>query len=130
MIKKESYVYVIDGDESVRKSLGKLFRSAGLGEETFASTDEFFREPKRTENCCLLVDIRTPGMTCPDFQRNLSERGFHMPVIVVSTSDDARVRDDARHLGAVSFFRKPVDDHALLDAIWWALSSQKRSGVK
>ena len=130
MSKKESHVYVIDADESVRGSLGKLLRSAGLKGTTFATVEEFLREPRQTRNCCLLVDIRMPGMTSLDFRCNLNERGMHMPIIAVSESDDAVVREQARQLGAASFFRKPVDDHALLDAIWWALSSEKRNGLQ
>jgi FixJ family two-component response regulator len=51
---------------------------------------------------------------------------MQIPVVVISASDDAQIRERARELGAVSFFRKPVDDQALLDAIWWAISGAKR----
>ncbi|MEJ2067285.1 MAG: DNA-binding response regulator, partial [Deltaproteobacteria bacterium] len=55
-------------------------------------------------------------------QRELGSRGIGMPVIVISASDDAQTRENARKLGAAAFFRKPIDDQALLDAILWAIS--------
>jgi FixJ family two-component response regulator len=130
MSRRERYVYVIDDDESVRKSFARLLKWAGLHGATFASLEEFFKEPKQVGNCCLLVDMQITGMSGFDFQRNLKEQGVNMPVIAVSASDDARIREQARDLGALSFFRKPIDDQAILDAIWWALSSQRRDGVK
>jgi len=125
MPRKESRVYLIDQDESVRKSFAGLLKSAGLRGSTFATVAEFLEEPKEAVDCCLLVDIRMAGMAGADFRRMLRERGIRMPVIAVSASDDTGVREEARQLGAVLFFRKPVDDQALLDAIWWALSRQE-----
>ncbi|OPY69322.1 MAG: Transcriptional regulatory protein TdiR [Syntrophorhabdus sp. PtaU1.Bin002] len=63
-----------------------------------------------------------PGATGFDLQQRLSATGVSLPIIVISASDDGQVRDTARKLGAVSFFRKPVDDQALLDAVLWAIS--------
>jgi FixJ family two-component response regulator len=65
------------------------------------------------------------GSTAFDLQRNLASYGIQTPVIVVSASDDAQTRERARELGAVSFFRKLVDDRALLDPIWWAIQAAK-----
>ena len=124
MAETPSLVYVIDDDESVRRSFGRLLRSAGLKGETFASAEEFFSEPKQLENSCILVDIRMPGTTGFDFQQKLAERGMRIPAIVVSASDDGLIREHAKQLGAVAFFRKPVDDQALIDAIWWAINGK------
>jgi FixJ family two-component response regulator len=123
MAVKESMVYVIDDDESVRKSFKRLFRSANLRVETFSSPDEFLPCAIQDENACILLDIRMSGTTGFDLQQKLTEGGISLPVIVVSASDDTQVRETARRLGAVSFFRKPVDDQALLDAILWAIST-------
>jgi len=54
-----------------------------------------------------------------------AEQGIRIPVIVISASDDAQVREQARELGVVAFFRKPIDDQALLDAISWAISQRR-----
>ncbi len=121
----KNIIYVIDDDESVRKAFGRLLRSAGLAAETFSSVKDFLREPKERKNACILMDINMPGGTGFDLQQELAARGEKIPVIVVSASDDAHVREHARQLGAEGFFRKPVDDQALLDAILWAISGDK-----
>jgi FixJ family two-component response regulator len=128
MAKKATVVYVIDDDESVRRALARLLRSADLDAETFSSADEFLSSPKQNKNACILMDIRMPGSTGFDLQQKLAASDIRMPVIVISASDDAQIRERARELGAVSFFRKPVDDQALLDAIWWAISGARSKG--
>ena len=126
MVKKPNTVYVIDDDESVRRALGRLLSSADLDVETFSSADEFLNSPKQQRNCCIIIDIRMPGSTGFDLQQKLTASDIRIPVIVISASDDAQIRERARELGAVSFFRKPVDDQALLDAISWAISGAKK----
>jgi FixJ family two-component response regulator len=122
MVKQQRMVYVVDDDESVRTAFARLLRSANFAVETFSSADEFLNKPKQNENACILVDMRIPGSTGFDLQQALLGCGIPLPVIVISASDDAQIRERARQLGAVAFFRKPVDDQALLDAIWWAMS--------
>jgi FixJ family two-component response regulator len=68
-----------------------------------------------------------PGSTGFDLQQRLVLQGIRIPVIVISASDDALIREHARKLGAAAFFRKPVDDQALLDAIWWAIQGAKKN---
>jgi FixJ family two-component response regulator len=123
MAKKQSVVYVIDDDESVGKAFARLVRSAGFTAETFSSADEFLSSPRQKENGCIIIDMRVLASKGSDFQRKLKRRGMRLPVIVVSVSDDEQSLKRARQLGAVSFFRKPVDDQALLDAISWVLSA-------
>jgi two-component system response regulator FixJ len=127
MAKKQSTVYVIDDDESVRTALARLLRSANFNAETFSSADEFLKNPKQKQDACILVDIRMPGSTGFDLQRQLVSTRVQLPVIVISASDETAIREHARQLGAVSFFRKPVDDQALLDAILWATSGREKS---
>jgi FixJ family two-component response regulator len=121
-------VYLIDDDASVRKAFGRLFRSANLDAKTFSSAEEFLNSPKQEENACIILDIRMPGLTGFDLLERLTTEGIRIPVIAVSAHDDAETREHAKALGAMSFFRKPVDDQALLDAIWWAIagSGKKR----
>lgn len=122
---KAHIVYVIDDDESVRKAFARLLRSANFRAETFSSVDEFLRDPKQAGEACILTDIRMPDESGFNLQARLTASGITLPVIVVSASDDAYVRERVRELGASAFFRKPVDDQALLDAIWWAISEAK-----
>jgi len=119
---------VIDDDESVRKALKRLFRSADLDVETFSSAEEFLSSSREGQNACILIDIRMPGLTGFDLQKRLLSQGVQIPVIVISASDDVQTREHARELGAVNFFRKPVDDQALLDAIWWATAGGRKHG--
>ena len=130
MAKKPNVVYVFDDDESVRRAFGRLLRSVGLDAETFSSAEEFLDSPKQEEDACILIDIRMPGSSGFDLQQKLAASDIRIPVIVISASDDAQIRERARELGAVSFFRKPVDDQALLDAISWAISGTKRNNEK
>jgi FixJ family two-component response regulator len=127
MVKKQSKVYVIDDDESVRKSLARLLRSANLDAEAFSSPEEFLLRARQEENACIIADIRMPGSTGFDLEQKLTFHGIRTPVIVLSASDDAQTREHARRLGAVAFYRKPVDDQALLDAVWWAISEARSS---
>ncbi|HME45739.1 MAG TPA: response regulator [Syntrophorhabdales bacterium] len=127
MAKQQAMVYVIDDDESVRTALGRLLRSANFKAETFASADEFLTNPKQKQDSCILIDIRMPGSTGFDLQEKLASSGVTIPAIVVSASDDELIREHARQLGAVAFFRKPVDDQALLDAILWAIAGTRKN---
>ena len=126
MSKNPSVVYVVDDDESVRRALARLLRSADLNAEMFSSADEFLNRPMQKKNSCILIDIQMPGSTGFGLQQKLTALGIGIPVIVISTSDDEQLRERARELGAVSFFRKPIDDQALLDAIWWAISGARK----
>ena len=127
MAKKRSLTYVIDDDASVRKAFGRLLRSANLDAEMFSSAEEFLSSPRQKENACIIIDIRMPGLTGFDLLERLASEGIRVPVIAISAHDDEETREHARELGAVSFYRKPIDDQALLDAVWWAIA---RGGKK
>ncbi|HVN25026.1 MAG TPA: response regulator [Syntrophorhabdales bacterium] len=124
MIKKKSLVYVVDDDDSVRRAFQFLFQSVDFDVQTFCSAEEFLKSPRLRDGSCIILDMRMPGMTGLDLQRELVARKVGTPVIVVSAYDDASTRQLSRELGAVAFFRKPVDDQALLDAIWFAIQGR------
>jgi FixJ family two-component response regulator len=126
MAKDQNMIYMIDDDASVRKAFGRLLRSANLNAESFSSAEEFLSCPRQKENACLIIDIRMPGLTGLDLLERLASEGTtHLPVIAISAQDDKETREHARELGAVSFYRKPIDDQALLDAIWWAMAKHR-----
>lgn len=112
-------VYIVDDDDSVRRNLSRLMRSASLPARAFASTEEFLAAADSLEPGCLLLDMTLPGQSGHQLQAELSRRHLCLAAIVVSARDDADTRNLARQLGARYFFRKPVDDQALLDAIQW-----------
>jgi FixJ family two-component response regulator len=115
-------IYVVDDNESVRRGLRRLLQSAKLQVQTYASAMEFLNSDYREENACLIADVRMPGLSGLDLQRELLAKGSTIPVIFITAFDTPETREQARALGAAGYFRKPVDDQALLDAIQWALS--------
>jgi FixJ family two-component response regulator len=127
MVKKKNLVYVIDDDGSVRRAFQLLLQSADFDVWAFCSAEEFLAGASHSEDSCIILDMRMPGMTGLDLQKELVSRKIRIPVIVVSAYDDAPTRDRARELGAAAFFRKPVDDQALIDEVLWVLG-EKRKG--
>ena len=123
-------VYLIDDDESVRRALQRLLRSAGLDVKAFSSAKEFLESGNLDERTCIVLDIQMRGLTGFDLQERLASKGIRIPVIAVSALDDTKTRERARDLGATAFFRKPVDGEALVDAIKWAMGGAKnKSGT-
>ena len=117
------HVYIVDDDESFRAALERLMRSAGLTAQTFASAQEFLdSDISCDDDSCLITDVQMPGKTGLELQRELRETGKEFPVIFVTAHDTDEARSQTKKAGAVGYFRKPVDDQALLDAIRWAVS--------
>lgn len=112
-------VYIVDDDESVRKGLSRLLRSAGLDARAPQSIEQFVVDIARGDAACILLDITMPGTTGLQLQQRLIDLGIETPVVAISARDDEETRDLARELGARFFLRKPVDDQALLDAVDW-----------
>jgi FixJ family two-component response regulator len=126
MAKKRNMVYVIDDDESVRRAFQLLFQSADFDVQVFSSAEEFIESAGPSDSSCIILDMRMPGMIGLDLLKKLASRKIRIPVIAVSAYDDAPTRDLSRELGAVAFFRTPVDDQALIDAIEWAIGGERR----
>jgi FixJ family two-component response regulator len=126
MVQKEILVSVIDDDESVRRAFQILLRSAGFTSHACSSAEEFLECPSLDDSSVVILDMRMPGMTGLDFLKKLASLKKRIPVIAVSAYDDRQTRDLARELGALVFFRKPVDDQALLDAISWAIQGAEK----
>ena len=120
---RRSVVFVVEDDESVRRSLGRLIRSEGFEVRLFESAARFLDEVTATPGACVVLDITMPHISGLEVQNRLQERGIHMPVIVVSACDDDATRREAKRCGAKFFFRKPVDERTLIDAIDWAVDS-------
>ena len=117
-------IYILEDDESVRKALARLMRAAGMVAASYASVDELLAAPALRDCACIVADIRMPGTDGFALPGLLSARGLHTPVIFVSAQDTEGTRAEAKRAGAAAFFRKPVDDQALLDAVAWAIRSE------
>jgi len=120
---KKAIVYIVEDDDSVRGAIKRLIRSAGLEAQTFASGGDFLKSKFRDQDACLVSDIRMPGMSGLELHQKLTERGCKLPVILITGFDDEEFRSQAGKSGVFGYFRKPVDDQALLDTIQLALSS-------
>jgi FixJ family two-component response regulator len=116
-------IYIVEDDASVRRGLSRLMRAAGFEVRAFGSAERFLDEVDQEQRACVLLDMTMPRLTGVQVQERLRERKIQLPVIAVSARDDEEIRRAARALGAQFFFRKPVDDQALLDAIAWATGS-------
>ena len=115
-------IYVVDDDPSVRKALEMLFISAGMKIRTFKRAAELLEHEIATRNACLVTDLKMSGLSGLELQQQLIEQGIDIPVIFLTAHDSKETRQRARQAGAAGYFRKPIDDRALLDAIHWALS--------
>ena len=118
-----NYVYVVDDDPSARKGIARLVRTASYIVSDFASANEFLEALGPDAQGCVILDAGMPGLSTEEKQEDFKSYSARLPIIVVSAHDDLETRQRAKKLGAVGFFRKPVDGTALLDAIDWALRS-------
>lgn len=112
-------VYIVDDDSSVRKAMERLLRSAGLRAQTFSSAMEFLNYRFQKENSCLILDIKMDGLSGLELQKQLLAAGIALPVIFITAFHNPQAMREAKKLGAVGYFRKPIDDQALLDLIGW-----------
>ncbi len=113
----KSIVSVVDDDESVRASLSLLIESNGYEVITFKSAEDFLDSGFGGNPCCLILDIRLPGMSGLQLQEHLVKSQSQIPVIFITGHDRDRMEDEAMRLGAVAYLRKPFDEQCLLDAI-------------
>ena len=120
-------VFVIDDDESMREALKSLIRSVGLSVETFASAQEFLQSTRPDVPACLILDVRMPGLSGLDLQRDLTEANIHIPIIFITGHGDIPMSVRAMKAGAVEFLTKPFRDQDLLDAIQQALERDRRA---
>jgi FixJ family two-component response regulator len=125
-----SIVYVVDDDVSVREALASLLGSVALNVECFASPQEFLRRRNRDSPSCLVLDVRMPGLSGLDLQRELARMGQAIPIIFISAHGDIPMAVRAMKAGAVEFLAKPFRDEDLLDAIRQALDRDQAARTR
>jgi FixJ family two-component response regulator len=118
-------VFVIDDDAAVRVSIQGLLKSVGLRSESFGTAQEFLRSKRPDGPSCLVLDVRLPGINGLDFQRELADEGFRIPIIFITGHGDIPMTVKAMKSGAVEFLTKPFRDQDLLDAIHQALDRDR-----
>jgi FixJ family two-component response regulator len=118
-------VFVIDDDDLVRAAIQGMLKSVGLRCETFAKPQEFLRSKRPDDPSCLILDVRLPGISGLDFQRELADAGIRIPIIFITGHGDIPMTVKAMKSGAVEFLTKPFRDQDLLDAINQALDRDR-----
>lgn len=121
----DAKVYVVDDDAAVRDAIRKLISSIGLRVETFGSAGEFLASEKRESPACLILDVRLPDLSGLEFQRALTDRGIHIPIIFITGHGDVPMSVRAMKAGAVEFLTKPFRGQELLDAVQEAIAKDR-----
>jgi FixJ family two-component response regulator len=120
-----SLVFVVEDDASLRDALSSLFGSVGLRCETFTSTAEFLEHRRSDLPCCVVLDVRLPGLSGLDFQAELAKTGDPIPVVFMTGHGDIPMTVQAMKAGAVEFLTKPFRDQDMLDAVQLALMKDR-----
>jgi FixJ family two-component response regulator len=121
----EPTVIVVDDDAGVREALGALFRSIGLQVNVLASVPEFLSRGRPDGPTCLVLDVRLPGRSGLDFQRELAASNIEVPIIFITGYGDIPMSVQAMKGGAIEFLTKPFRDQDLLDAIQQGLARDR-----
>jgi FixJ family two-component response regulator len=125
MPEANSTVLVIDDDVDLRSSLARLLRSVGLNAKLFASVTDFLKSDLPEGPTCLVLDVRLPGQSGLEFQRELAAAGRELPIIFITGHGDIPMSVQAMKGGAIEFLPKPFRDQELLDAIQLGLARDR-----
>jgi len=118
-------ILVIDDDPALRESVGRLLRSVGLDARLFASVSDFLQSDRPNGPTCLVLDIRLPGQSGLDFQRELGAANIEIPIIFITAHGDIPMSVQAMKGGAIEFLTKPFRDQDLIDAIHLGLARDR-----
>ena len=125
MAEPKAIVFVVDDDVSVREGLNGLIRSAGLQVKTFVSAKDFLDSPRSDVASCLVLDVRLPGLSGLDLQKQMAEANIEIPIIFITGHGDVPTSVRAMKAGAVEFLTKPFRDRDLLEAIHQAIKRDR-----
>ena len=115
----------MDDDPGIREALGSLLRSVGLRVDLYGSVSDFMKAGRPAGATCLVLDVRLPGQSGLDFQRELSKAGISVPIVFITGHGDIPMSVQAMKGGAIEFMTKPVRDQDLLDAIQLGLQKDR-----
>jgi FixJ family two-component response regulator len=122
---EEAVVYVVDDDAAARAAIQSLLHSVGLPAVTFGSPPEFLAGYRPDTPACLVLDVRLPGVSGLDFQRDLAARNVTIPIIFITGHGDIPMSVEAMKAGAMEFLTKPFRGQVLLDAIHKAIERDR-----
>lgn len=126
-MKPEGTVFVVDDDPLVRRSLERLLGSVNLPVQSFGTASQFRGAPGPTGPSCIVLDMRMPGMSGMELQKQLAAEGATVPIIFVSGHGDISTVADAMRGGAIDFLEKPVSPQRLLDRVQQALAQDREN---
>jgi FixJ family two-component response regulator len=118
-------IVVIDDDASMRRALENLLKSVGFAVELFASPQDFLQSERPDRPGCIVLDVRFPGRSGLDMQRDLATSNTRLPIIFITGYGDVPMSVRAMKAGAVEFLTKPFRDQDLLDAVGAALETDR-----
>lgn len=122
-------VFVVDNDEAILRAMERLMRANGFRAICFQSMGALLQKDLPSNGAVLLLDVKTVRQFAETLQEPFQSRGLTLPVIFLTDCDTQRTRQEARHMGANGFFRKPVDEQALCDAINFAADQTEPAGT-
>jgi len=125
MTEPQASVVIVDDDPEIREGLGSLLRSVGLEVRELESVPEFFKSGRPDGPTCLVLDVRLPGRSGLDFQRELAAANVDLPIIFISAHGDIPMTVQAIKAGAIEFLTKPFRHQELLDAIQVGLARDR-----
>ena len=117
-------ISIVDDDDSLRNSLNNLIRSVGFRAQGFSSAEAFLNSNQLHDTACLILDVRMPGMSGLDLQRQMVANNSRIPIVFITSHGDDNARARALEAGAVDFLYKPFREEALLKAIDSALNHE------
>jgi FixJ family two-component response regulator len=120
-----STVLVVEDDVELRNSLGRLLRSVGLDAQLFGSVSEFYKSDSPNGPACLVLDVRLPGQSGLNFQRDLATANREIPIVFITAHGDIRMSVQAMKEGAIEFLTKPFRDDELIDAVQLGLTRDR-----
>jgi FixJ family two-component response regulator len=123
-------VFVVDDDRSVRDSLQRLITSLGMTVEVFPTAQAFLSAPRGEAPACLILDVRLPGLSGLDLQRELAKTNATLPIIFLTGHGDIPMSVRAMKAGAIEFLTKPFREQDLLDAIRQAIERDRAGRVE
>jgi FixJ family two-component response regulator len=121
ILTKTGIIAIVDDDAPLREALASVMKAAGFSPRTFASAEEFLACDDCDDTACLVLDVRLPGMSGIELQKQLSKTNSRLPIVFVTAHGDATLRDSLMRAGAAAFLYKPVRSDALLKEIRRAL---------
>ncbi|MBW2288623.1 MAG: response regulator transcription factor [Deltaproteobacteria bacterium] len=126
----ESTVFVVDDDEDVRRSLGRLLKEVGLQVEAYANAEDFLEAVDFSSPGCVLLDIRMPGMSGIELHKRMLDHESTLPIIMITGHGDVTMAVESMKRGAFDFIEKPFRAQRLLDSVQAALRLERRLHVR